>query len=129
MIFPRRQRFVIVLFALCALLLSQVALAAYACPGVAKTAAVAMTSGLPCSEPMSAAIDAEQPGLCHAHCQAERQSAESYQVPVLATLTELGAVPTVAALAVERQEPAPQPPLLRPEAAPPLAIRYCCFRL
>lgn len=129
MFFNRRQRFVTVLFALCALLLAQSALAAYVCPGVATTAAVTMASGVPCSQPMSSAIDAEQPGLCHAHCQSERQSAESYQLPQLATLTELGAVLTVAALATERKEPVLRAPLLRPEASPPLAIRYCCFRL
>lgn len=130
MTLTRRFRLVTVMFSLWALLFAQTALAGYTCPGTAKAAQVAemAQAGMPCAESMSRAMDDEQPGLCHAHCQAAQQSADNYQVPTLATLAELGAVLTVT-LSASADDPLLQAPLLRRATAPPLAVRNCCFRI
>lgn len=131
MIQHRRHRLVTVLFALASLLFAQLALAGYACQQSARAAGVSTlsTAAMPCAESMGMVMDAEQPGLCHAHCQAGPQAAEPWHVPVLASLPDPGA-----AYLVPRILPAPpgaplQAPLLRRTTAPPLAIRNCCFRI
>lgn len=131
MTLTRRCRLLTVLLSLCALLFAQTALAAYACPAVAKAAEIAQMAeaGMPCAESPALAVDDEQPGLCHAHCRGEPPSADHYQLPALATLDQLGAVLTVASPPVLGGASSPQVPLLRRGAAPPLAVRYCCFRI
>jgi len=131
MTLTRRCRLLTVMFSLWALLFAQAALAGYSCPGAAKAAQVAqmVEAGMPCAESMSRAMDDEQPGLCHAHCQAAQQSADNYQVPALATLAELGAVLTVPSAAPIIDDSLLQAPLLRRATAPPLAVRNCCFRI
>ncbi len=118
-----------VILSLWALLFAQAALAGYACPASDKAVQVAQMTeaGMPCAESMSQAMDDSQPGLCHAHCQASQQSADSYQVPHLATIAELGVVMTLEAAPLRAELPYPAP--LRPHASPPLAIAHCCFRI
>lgn len=127
----RRFRLVTVLLALCALLLAQGALAAYLCPGAAKTAEIAQMAqaGMPCAETMSLAMDEQQTSLCHAHCQAAQQSADNFQLPTLATVAQLGAVLTIALATPEPDRGAPDSPRLRRASAPPLAVQHCCFRI
>ncbi|TWO68049.1 hypothetical protein FN976_24210 [Caenimonas sedimenti] len=131
MTLTRRSRLFTVMLSLWALLFAQTALAGYVCPGAAKAVQVAemMQAGMPCAESMSRAMDDEQPGLCHAHCQAAQQSADNYQLPTLANLAELGAVLTVTVASVNGDEPLLQASLLRRATAPPLAVRNCCFRI
>ena len=131
MTLARRFRVITVLFALCALLFAQSALAGYLCPGTAKAAEVAQMTeaGMPCAETMSQSMDEQQPGLCHAHCQAAQQSADSFQVPALATLAQLGAVLTVASEPLQPGRGVPDSPRLRRAAAPPLSVQHCCFRI
>jgi hypothetical protein len=131
--FDRRYRIVTVLLALASLLFMQIAVAGYACkanPDQASkiTAAAPMMQGsTPCDGSM--AMDSDELTLCHAHCKADPQTADKYQVP---------AVPSVADLASDFAfhftAPAPvgallQAPLLRRTTAPPLAVRNCCFRI
>lgn len=134
MIWNRRKRFAMVLFALVNLLFMQLAMAGYACPvGVSKadadqTAAMA-AAGMPCAETMAITMDGDQPSLCHAHCKAEQQTADKYQLPGLASLADLASD-----FPLPRVTPAPlgallQVPLLRRSTAPPLAVRNCCFRI
>jgi len=131
MTLTRRFRFVTVLFALCALLFAQGALATYLCPGAAKAAEVAQMeqAGMPCAETMSQAMDEQQPGLCHAHCQVAQQSADNFQVPALASLAQLGVVLTVTFAPLEADRGALDSPQLRRSTAPPLAVQHCCFRI
>ena len=135
MIRNRYHRFITVLFALMSLLFMQLAVAGYACPGkadkLARAAVVAemATAGMPCAESMALTMDEEQPSLCQAHCKADQQSTDKYQVPGLAALDDLAT-----ALPSPRIAPVPlgaplQAPLLRRTTAPPLAVRHCCFRL
>jgi hypothetical protein len=64
------------------LLWSQLALAAYACPGTGAAAmAERMAAGQPC-DGMADAGDTAQPALCHQHCADASQSADTAQPPV-----------------------------------------------
>ena len=122
-----------------AVLFTQLATAAYACPmlGVAveQGAASADEEVMPCAAMMTGAagvmLDAEQPGLCLQHCQGGSQTIDQSNpasVPAPALL------PT---LTVRESEPAR---LHRPawvahqrsrQGAPPLphSIDHCCYRL
>ena len=121
-----RHRFFTVIFALTCLLFAQLALAGYVCPGSASKLSAA---SMPCAESMDMTMDQEQPSLCHAHCQAGQQKADTYQVPVLASLPDHGAdYPTNREFVAPPGAPL-QAPLLRRTTAPPLAIRNCCFRI
>jgi hypothetical protein len=129
--FNRRYRIVTVLLALVSLLFMQLAIAGYSCEGrldeVGKAAAIAPTAqtDMPCDEAMSD----DHSNLCHAHCKADPQTADKYQLPAVPNLADLASdfpLPIVT--------PAPvgallQAPLLRRTTAPPLAVRHCCFRI
>jgi hypothetical protein len=121
-----RYRFITVLLALTSVLFTQLALAAYVCPG---GGAKASESSMPCAQAMSRVMDEEQSSLCHAHCQADQQKADSYQMPVLASLPHRGSDYLTARILPSPTGAPLQAPLLRRTTAPPLAIRNCCFRL
>jgi hypothetical protein len=127
---PVRRR-VFALFALVAVLFSQLAVAAYACPGAdgMSGAAVAQQDAPPCHEQ---APQDEPSALCNAHCQQGNQS-----------LAERGAsLPAVAFVALPssayspRVHPREEPPrsstqvsLLERPTGPPLAVRHCRFNI
>jgi hypothetical protein len=125
----RRHRLLTVLLALWALVFAQLALAGYSCPGAARAVEIAQMTeaGMPCAESMSRAMDDEQAGLCQAHCQGSNQTADTYQVPALASIRDLGVV-LIVPLRLTPTEPLPSFPE-RPNASPPLAIANCCFRI
>ena len=125
----RRNRLFTVLIALISLLSMQFALASYVCPRTASGVAAMTQMAMPCEETMAGAMDGLQPGLCHAHCQAEHQSADKYQVPAAAM-----PIHTRADFITLRLVPVPpgaplQAPLLTRTTAPPVAVRHCCFRI
>jgi len=126
----RRHRFATVLFALASLLFMQLALAGYSCPGVetkVQQAAAMAEAGMPCAGSMSMSMDEEQPGLCHAHCEAGQQASDNHPLQVLAVALPAGLVfERVSAEAPIRS--APQASLLARATAPPLTIRNCCLR-
>jgi hypothetical protein len=132
MIRNHSHRFAIVLFALASLLFAQVALAGYTCRDsgsrAAEVAAMA-EAGMPCAESMGMTIDAEQPNLCHAHCQADQQTAHTWQMPVLASLANASADYLKPQLVPAAPRAQLQAALLRRTTAPPLAIQNCCFRI
>ena len=131
----RRHCLATVLFALASLLFMQFAVAAYACPGGVATGVKAAETtlmaqaGMPCAESMALAMDDEQPGLCHAHCQAGQQSADKYQVPGFAAVADLGTGFPLSRVAPMPMGTTLQSPLLRRITAPPLSVRNCCFRI
>jgi hypothetical protein len=86
-------------------------------------------AGMPCAEAMSLAMDDEQPGLCHAHCQASQQSADHFQVPAFASSEQLGSMPVLSASRIDPGEPFAQAPWMQRATAPPFAIQHCCFRI
>ena len=128
----RRNRLFTVLIALVSLLSMQFALAAYVCPGVVSKVAVLtqmQQTAIPCAETIAGAMDSLQAGLCHAHCQAEHQSADKYQVPAAAMPIHTGAdFITLRLVPVPPGAPL-QAPLLTRTTAPPVAVRHCCFRI
>lgn len=128
----RRWRLFAVVMSLCALVFTQSAVAAYACPGIAKAVQVAQMAeaGMPCAETMSQAMDDEQPALCHAHCQSAQGTLDQYQPAQMVTAAHLGSPLTVSlTLARRPAETFRQKSVLRPSASPPLAITNCCFRI
>lgn len=135
MTWNRHKRFAIVLFALVNLLFMQLAMAAYACPGglnkVGGTDQPLATAvaDMPCAEAMAPVGDAEQPGLCAAHCKADAQSADKYQLPVLASPPAgVNDYPLLRTMLAAMDPPA-QAPLLTRCTLPSVAVRHCCFRL
>ena len=119
-------------------LLAQLAVSAYACPGAPAATGMTMASGagaaatgnaMPDCEGMTAATDPAFAALCAEHCHHGQQSDHA------ATL----AVPVPVLSALYPVQPAPEPGVApRPAAAatsalagafPPHAILHCCFRI
>ena len=127
-----RHRLLTVLFALVSLLFMQLAVAGYVCPGagskIAETAAMA-EAGMPCAESMPLQMDEEQPGLCHAHCQAGQASVDKHESPLAAPIGALPPDFTIAVIIQVFSEAPLQAPHLQRTTAPPISIRNCCFRL
>jgi len=135
MIWNRRKRLAVVLFALLNVLFMQLAMAAYACPGTlgngggtGQTTAMA-EAGLPCAQAMASASDAEQPGLCAAHCKADSQNADKLQLSVLASPAAGGIDYPLLRVIQASMDPPPQASLLTRSALRSVAVRHCCFRL
>lgn len=131
----RRTRLLTALFALVNLVFMQLALAGYVCSGdEAKVAGMVVPAGMaaadmPCAEFMPIAKDVEQPNLCHAHCQDEQQSSDTYRLPSVAAIGALPADFSAPVLLPSFSEAPMQAPFLRRTTAPPVAIQNCCFRL
>lgn len=108
------------------LLFTQLALAAYACPALNVVAPAATMPG--CAN-MDMQID--QPGLCHSHCEAGKQSADTPQAPLVQPFVaaELRVVLSVAESDAPYHALQPESVILKRSTAPPLAIRNCCFRI
>ncbi|APW35966.1 hypothetical protein RD110_01030 [Rhodoferax koreense] len=128
----RQSRLITVFIALVSLLFMQLAVAGYACPGVQQKIAEATAMAeatMPCAESMSINMDDAQPNLCQAHCQVGHQTADKYELPAP---LDISAVPVSFLLpdmaSVLGGAPLQQPHLKR-TTAPPVAIRYCCFRI
>ncbi len=137
MTWNRRKRLFTVLFALVNVLFMQLAVAAYACPGggtlesrVNQAAALAAHAAMPCAESMELAMDNEQPGLCAAHCKADLQTADKYQLPALASLAAATSDYSLARL-LDLAPPGVslQAPLLARTTALSVAVLHCCLRL
>ena len=120
-----------------AILFSQVAIAAYACPAMSGKAAAEATAmaGMPCAQMMAAgvALDAEQPTLCMQHCQFGSVSQVVDHMP--AVFVSATALPSTLTVPVDEGRGADlrswaenQRQRDRP---PPLAhsIAHCCYRI
>lgn len=122
-----------------AVLFTQLATAAYACPmasaAIEQSAETTDAEVMPCASMMAGAagmmLDADQPGLCMQHCQAGSQTVDQSNpaaVPAPALLPTLklrtpepacGALP---AWAAHRRSRDSAPPL-------PHSIDHCCYRI
>ena len=112
---PRRpvHRLTTAFFVVLSLLCSQLALAAYVCPGWSEpTMAQRMAAGQPCE-----GMDQAQPTLCHHHAAGTTQSFEAVQVPTPSPpmVVQVLQLPVV----LNAVEPAALPPASAPEARPP----------
>ncbi len=128
----RRLRFLVAFLALTGVLLSQLALSAYACPGPQAMALAALDlepgSDMPCcgggeSDP--------QPALCAAHCQQGDQSLDKPAAPALPALVPVAILPGFAAadIAGDSHPPGEQRSLLARKTAPSVALAHCCLRI
>ncbi len=108
------HRFTAALFAVMALLFSQLAMANYSCPATAKPAAMAamMAKGSPCD-----GMDAAQPALCHQQATSAPQSFEAVKVPVpsFPMVIQVLHLPLI----LDAADTVAIPPADRPEARPP----------
>lgn len=127
----RPSRLIAAVITIFSLLFTQLALASYVCPGLnaAQRAAVAPALEMPGCAEMDMKID--QPGLCHSHCEAGSQKADTPQVPLVQPFVaaELTVVLSVAGVPAPSHAMQPEGVLLKRSTAPPLAIRNCCFRI
>lgn len=119
------------------LLFAQLAVAAYACPGLAaKAPDTAMMSGgaamdeqMPGCDDMAGAMDPESPNLCAEHCKQGKQSdqAPTLTVPVAMLAALYATTPALPAKAVPRSAAAALSALVA--ASPPHAILHCVYRI
>lgn len=113
-------------------LFAQLAVSAYACPGLVSAAATsAAAPAIPAMncEDMAEPMDAAFTNLCAAHCQQGQQSDHTATVAVpVVLLTALYTMP-VAPDPCRALRPAAAAPCAGAAAAPPLAILHCCFRI
>lgn len=134
MIWNRRKRFAIVLFALVNLLFMQLALAAYACPAGLSARASAQPAdmkaqGMPCAESMTLASDEEQPGLCAAHCKSDQQTADKYELPAQQALAAAASNYPLLRVHLQALASSGETPPPGRASGPSVALRHCCLRL
>lgn len=132
----RRPRLITTLIALISVLFTHVAVAAYVCPAVqvAQAFSAAAHAGALHDAHSDAACEGTHPAqqaLCQAHFQGGAQSLDKPMPPEVAPFIAV----TFASAYVERD---PYTPLLLAvgasssparDAAPPLSIQHCCFRI
>lgn len=106
-----------------AILFTQIATASYACPLYAVDG---QAQAMPCAD---MALDAEQPGLCQQHCQFGHTQQAGDAAALLALPAPLLTLLFVLTPAAPLQpNPAAADPSRR-DAAPPLSVLHCCYRL
>ena len=136
MTFSQRLRAHVIGILSIALLFSQIAVAAYACPAIGDRAGAAdatAMAGMPCAEMMAAGVplDPQQPTLCMQHCQFGSTTQVVDHVPaVFAPVTAFPALFTVTG--DERLELGLSSWAERLRDRPlPLAhsIAHCCYRI
>ena len=117
------------IFALVAVLFAQLAVSAYACPGMEEMtrAAVVAQDAPPCHQNPA---PTEPTPLCQAHCQQGDQSSDvrAASLPAV-TLLALPSPGLIVSPARDARATAMQPSLLERPTGPPLAVRHCCFRI
>jgi hypothetical protein len=111
-------------------LFSQLAVAAYACPGADAMRASVAASEAPCEQ--HPAPDVPATPLCAAHCQQGSQSLDHRSVAVPAA--GFAALPTSWFVPLAEAESAPPtsrelPSLLERPTGPPLPVRHCRFHI
>lgn len=130
----RPSRVIAAIITIFSLLFTQLALASYACPelNVSKAVAMAMaTDGAKMPGCANMDMKMDPPGLCHSHCEAGNQSADTPQAPLVQPFVaaELTVVLNAAESAAPSHALHHEGVLLKRSTAPPLAIRNCCFRI
>ena len=126
----RRNRLLTALVALFSMLFMQFAVAAYACPtltGAPDSSIGAAMAAMPdCDQ-----VDAEEPALCHVHCQDVKSTLDKSQSPLVAPpLRAVSALfAPLEAIVLGPLRAADRDCLLLPSTSPPISIRHCCFRI
>lgn len=129
----RPSRVLAVFVMLWSLLFMQLAVAAYACPGMTTSSAAEVSITASVAMPDCASMDQDQPALCHTHAEDPfgKQSADK---PALPDIPAFVSASLLLILHASDQLQVPvstssSPISLARSTAPPLAIRNCCFRI
>ncbi len=127
MTLTRTARLLAALVTLFSLLFTQLAVAAYVCP---RTSDAPMVMDVGADMANCHGMKVAQPGLCHAHCDAGNQSADTAAAPHVQPFVA-GALCVVlqAEEIVAPRTDAIDATLLMRSTAPPLSIQHCCFRI
>ncbi len=130
----RKYRVLTAFVALCGMLFMQLAVAAYACPGLAGAGSsqapaadrLSMRSMPGCDQP-----DPAKPALCHAHCLDGKSSLDKPELPVVSPAAVwVSTILTPLEPLAPALLPGTQPPsFLQRITAPPISIRHCCLRI
>jgi len=121
----RRNRLAIAFLAVMSVLFSQLALAAYVCPGQLEAQAMAemLAAGDPCE-----GMDPQQPALCHQHAADPGKTFEAFKLPVLAAPMVMQVLELPLALDADAAQAAPL--ATTPQArAPPDPLFLSTLRL
>lgn len=134
MTISKAVRLIICRFMIGVILLTQLSIAAYACPGLTPSmggASVIATSEMPKTMPgcdqMAAQMDKAFPNLCAEHCHQGDQSDQTH-APVLPAVALISLYTVESAHADDPTWPSLAEYLPRAAAPPPLSILHCCFR-
>lgn len=127
----RPSRFFAVLLAVVSVLFSQLAMAAYACPGLSTGQAMVMAAEPDHVMPDCEQMDSAQPALCHAHVQAGDQTLDKPPSPNVSPTVAVLLIPAMNELhlAFSPVVSCTDVAALRRSSDPPLSIRNCCFRI
>lgn len=125
----RARKMVVAAITLFSMLFMQLAVASYICP--METIEYAQHS---VSAPDTTAchdMDPVDPILCHLYQQSDNQSSAQVPVPPLLAFVPVGfGLPlSPHELTVPSSIQTPEPAFLASATAPPVSIRYCCFRI
>jgi hypothetical protein len=118
-----------------AILIAQMAVAAYACPSLANfnvdaTVAAAYTTAMPVDcDQMAGGLDPAAPSLCSAHCHKHEQSADHADAPVLPPALFAALYWLIAPAIAEPLTQTAEASVLHAALPPPHAILHCCFRI
>jgi hypothetical protein len=129
----RTHRYLAAVIVVISLLFTQLALASYACPGLAPATqtVAAIASADMAAMPDCKGMDAGQPNLCHAFGHAVHQSLDKPDLPQVPPLLAIGPALFVLMPAPDVFQPLPRREVvsLLHNTSPPLAIQHCCFRI
>ena len=130
---PRTSRLVAATILLFSILFMQLAVSAYACPVFKLGHDDQLTSmqAKPADTSSCHDMDMEQPSLCHASHQSDKQSLDKPATPPPMPFVAVGYGLPVSLNTLTFQPPlgSPVPTFLTYATAPPIAIRNCCFRI
>ena len=131
----RRNRFAAALLALFSVLFMQLAVAAYACPGISTGQAPFEAQATMPHQDMEGCKgmpDKDQPSLCFAKSQEGTQSLDKPASPAPTQLVPVVLIPSIgidAHLQPTATRWRTEFDALAPAGAPPLSILHCCFRI
>jgi hypothetical protein len=117
------------------LLFLQLATAAYACAMHSTPPTDGSMAGMPCAQAMAdedmAAMDPDQPGLCHEHCKGGSQTIEPAAAVVVAAPAMVVLFVITAPVSPAGEASGWQARRVERDSAPPPphAILHCCFRI
>lgn len=130
----RKYRVLTALVALCGVLFTQLAIAAYICPGLTAGSvprAMAAVESPMQSMPGCDQADPLNPALCQAHCQDETSSLAKTEMPAVSPAMVIVSsipIPLEPFVSTSGRDAEPDSLLLR-ITSPPISIRHCCFRI